>query len=126
MNFIWRGILLVVLVLLSGVAATGHTDCMCGTCLPGPCDIGCDLRCDAGCENKFIYKDACSSLEATDDGYLWTIGRGRCAQTFRFDGWIETGILANSHGATRNAGGEYAYVDATADLKCIIELLENY
>jgi catechol 2,3-dioxygenase-like lactoylglutathione lyase family enzyme len=29
-------------------------------------------------------------------------------------------------GTYGNGGGEYAYIDATKDLKCIVELLENY
>lgn len=36
------------------------------------------------------------------------------------------GMQCLQHGKYGNAGGEYAYVDATKDLKCILELLENY
>jgi len=118
MNIIWRSNLSIALILMLGTAGIGRADCVCGvdspgpcdsTCMPdpcNPCDAGCDTGCDTGCGNNgYIYKDACSFLKATDDGYLWTFGRGRCAQTYRFDGWIESGIMTNSHGATHTADG---------------------
>jgi len=36
------------------------------------------------------------------------------------------GIPCVQRGKYGDASGEYAYMDATADLKCIVELLENY
>lgn len=36
------------------------------------------------------------------------------------------GMKCVQRGKYGNASGEYAYLDATDDLKCIIELLENY
>jgi len=115
MNIIWKGSLLIALVFISGTAGIGRADCVCGNNFPGPCDYSCapdacDYSCDTGCDtgcggDYYIYKDACSSLQATDDGYLWTFGRGRCAQTYRFDGWIESGIMTNSHGTTHTAKG---------------------
>lgn len=36
------------------------------------------------------------------------------------------GMSCVQRGKYGNAAGEYAYMDATQDLKCIIELLENY
>jgi len=36
------------------------------------------------------------------------------------------GMTCVQRGKYGNAAGEYAYMDATQDMKCIIELLENY
>ena len=36
------------------------------------------------------------------------------------------GMKCTQRGKYGNASGEYAYIDATDDLKCFIELLENY
>lgn len=36
------------------------------------------------------------------------------------------GMTCLQRGKYGNAGGEYAYMDATKDMKCILELLENY
>ena len=36
------------------------------------------------------------------------------------------GMKCVQRGKYGNAGGEYAYMDASGDLKCLIELLENY
>lgn len=36
------------------------------------------------------------------------------------------GMKCVQRGKYGNGGGEYAYLDATNDLKCLIELLENY
>jgi len=36
------------------------------------------------------------------------------------------GMKCTQQGKYGNASGEYAYVDGTKDLKCFIELLENY
>ena len=36
------------------------------------------------------------------------------------------GMKCTQRGKYGNASGEYAYIDATEDLKCFIELLENY
>jgi len=38
----------------------------------------------------------------------------------------ELGIEVVQRGIFSNKSGEYAYLDTSADLKCIIELLENY
>lgn len=38
----------------------------------------------------------------------------------------ELGMPCVQRGLYGNAGGEYAYLDANAGLKCFIELLENY
>ncbi len=38
----------------------------------------------------------------------------------------EIGIPCVQRGKYGNASGEYAYIDATKDLKCVIELLEDY
>ncbi len=38
----------------------------------------------------------------------------------------ENGMKCTQRGIFGNGGGEYAYIDATSDLKCFIELLENY
>jgi len=38
----------------------------------------------------------------------------------------EFGMKCVQRGKYGNAGGEYAYMDASGDLKCILELLENY
>jgi len=35
-------------------------------------------------------------------------------------------MTCTQRGKYGDASGEYAYMDATADLKCFIELLENY
>ncbi len=46
------------------------------------------------------------------------------------DGKVQTleshGMKCVQRGKYGDGGGEYAYLDATDDLKCIIELLENY
>jgi len=36
------------------------------------------------------------------------------------------GMICTQRGKYGDASGEYAYLDATKDLKCFIELLENY
>ena len=36
------------------------------------------------------------------------------------------GMVCTQRGKYGNGGGEYAYLDATADLKCFIETLESY
>jgi len=36
------------------------------------------------------------------------------------------GMICTQRGKYGDGGGEYAYLDATADLKCFIELLESY
>ena len=36
------------------------------------------------------------------------------------------GMKCTQRGKYNDASGEYAYIDATGDLKCFIELLENY
>ena len=114
MNNVWKGSLTIALVLVLGTTEVGRADCTCGACSLASSDLcgsgcgnSCDNACDNGCGNGscFIYKDACSSLEATDNGYLWTLGQGRCAKRFRFDGWVEAGIMTNSHGTTRSDGG---------------------
>ena len=111
MSYLWKSSLSIALILVLGTSAIGHADCGHGTCAPDPCDpcySGCDSDCDVGCNtgcgDKYVYKDICSSLKATDDGYLWTLGRGTGAKTFRFDGWFESGIMTNSHGTTRSGG----------------------
>lgn len=38
----------------------------------------------------------------------------------------ENGMQCVQRGKYGGGNGEYAYLDATADLKCILELLENY
>lgn len=38
----------------------------------------------------------------------------------------QAGMKCTQRGKYSNASGEYAYLDATGDLKCFIELLENY
>jgi len=38
----------------------------------------------------------------------------------------EFGMTLTQRGKYRDASGEYAYLDATKDLKCFIELLESY
>ncbi len=113
MNYMWNGSLTIALAFVLGSTAIGRADCTCRTCTPagaGPCCVAetpgsCDNNgCDTGCDSSYIYRSACSSLESTSDGYLWTYGRGRCAKTFRFDGWVESGIMGNSHGVTSYDG----------------------
>jgi catechol 2,3-dioxygenase-like lactoylglutathione lyase family enzyme len=38
----------------------------------------------------------------------------------------EFGMKCEQRGKYGNGGGEYAYMDAYKDLKCLVELLENY
>ena len=41
-------------------------------------------------------------IEQLDEGYELKLGHGKCSPLFKFDGWIESGVYANSHGSTRH------------------------
>ena len=74
-----------------------------------------------------------NGVKSTWQDYLDEHGEGVHHIAFNVKGMDEKllacenfGMKCVQRGKYGNAGGEYAYVDATADLKCIIELLENY
>ena len=74
-----------------------------------------------------------NGVKSTWQDFLDVHGEGIHHIAFNIKG-MDTKVLACENfgmkclqrGKYGNAGGEYAYMDATADLKCIIELLENY
>ena len=74
-----------------------------------------------------------NGIKSTWQDYLDKHGEGIHHIAFNvkdMDQKIETceamGMSCVQRGKYGNAAGEYAYMDATQDLKCIIELLENY
>jgi len=74
-----------------------------------------------------------NGVKSTWQDYLDTHGEGIHHIAFNvknMDEKIKTcedfGMPCVQRGKYGNAGGEYAYLDASADLKCLVELLENY
>lgn len=74
-----------------------------------------------------------NGVKSTWQDFLDTHGEGVHHLAFNIKGMDKKiidlerfGMKCVQRGKYGNAGGEYAYMDATADLKCILELLENY
>lgn len=74
-----------------------------------------------------------NGVKSTWQDYLDTHGEGIHHIAFCVKGMEEklavceaAGLKCVQRGKYGDASGEYAYLDANADLKCFIELLENY
>ena len=95
----------------------------------------------AGCKLAFFNAGPNVSLEliepngeqSTWQDFLDTNGEGIHHIGFRVSGMDKNvaaceqlGMICTQRGKYADGSGEYAYLDATADLKCFIELLESY